>query len=482
MLQKLEKTLFFVFLILIPFQIRTFLVNNGEWNSVFVYLGDIVLFLVFVLFVMRKLKINKFQISNFKFQKDNLLLIIFLVIAFISIFVSTGTKISAFRWLKLVEFVMLFMYITLNYGPKAPKVLGPRTNILRILVLGGVFQAVLAIAQFIKQGNIGIKFIEAGVFRPNLPGVANFSLNKELIMRSYGSFSHPNVLSAFILLAIFCLYTILISNFEFRISNQILISKIRKFNQNSKLKIQNFVLLFSLPILIFGLFLTFSRGTIMVFLVGSLAMFLIEFFKLRKLEHTEQRLKNGKKLIKLFGLVIVSCALAVVILFPYIRARFFTISLQEQAIDLRFFYNKIALSMIKDKPILGIGMGNFVNYSHNYSTFLRAALKMLSISGPIAEGDLGQNQIPDWIFQPEHNIYLLIASEIGILGLIIFLIFIGRILLQEIKKVFRGEIVSCVLVLVFCFLIMALADHYFWTLQSGGIMFWLALGLIKIND
>lgn len=456
MLQKLEKTLFFIFLILIPFQIRMFLVNSSpkslsaiglsEWNSIFVYLGDVVLFLIFVLFIIRTLKTKQSLISKSESLKRHWLLIIFLIIAFISIFVSSATRVSAFRWLKLVEFVMLFVYMTINYGPKAPRVLGPRTNILKILVLGGVFQAILAIAQFIKQGSIGIKFIEAGTLNPNSPGVANFILNGAKIMRSYGSFSHPNVLSAFILLAIFCVYGLLIG---------------------SRFEVRSFTFLLSLPILIAGLFLTFSRGTIMVFLLGSMMMFLIEFFKLRKLEHTEQRLKDGKNLTKIFVLFFVSCLLVIMVLFPYVKARFFTISLQEQAIDLRFFYNRMALSMIKEKPILGIGIGNFVNYSHNYSIFLRAAANVAGVD---------PNQIPEWIFQPEHNIYLLIASEIGILGLIVFLIFLATNCIKMLRKV------NPLVVLFFGFLIMALSDHYFWTLQAGGVIFWLALGLTRIND
>ncbi len=444
MLQKLEKILFFIFLILIPFQLRTFVRSNpavnGEWNSFFIYLGDIILFLVVILFLIRKLKTKQFSISNFQFSKRHLLLLGFLLIAFVSIFISSATKISIFRWLKLAEFIILYIYVSEQIKSQKLKI----KNILQIIFYSGVFQAVLAIAQFIKQSSIGIRFIEAGVFDPNSPGVANFILNGDKILRSYGSFTHPNVLAGFLLLVIFCGYKILltrISNFKFQISKLIL------------------------PILIFGLFLTFSRTAIVVFGTMSLLMFLIEFLKLRKLEHTEQRLNDGKKLIKLFGLFLVSCVLVIVILFPYIKARFFTISMQEQAIDLRFFYNKMAIQMIKEKPVLGIGVGNFVNYSQNYPVYTKAALKMIGEN---------TNQIPDWIYQPVHNIYLLIASEMGILGLLVFLIFI---ILNIWRSNLRWEVRPLTILFV-VFLIIALTDHYFWTLQQGAIIFWLGLALI----
>jgi len=450
MLLKIEKILFYLFLILIPFQIRVFLVNAGnEWNSIFLYLGDLVFGLVLILWLVRINKKEIFGGLTSENRRLNLLLLIFLVIAFISIFFSPATKISAFRWLKLVEFAALFVYVLFNYGPKASSVLGPRTNIFKILVLGGVFQSILAIAQFIKQGSIGIKFVEAGVYNPNSPGVANFVLNGEKILRAYGSFPHPNVLAGFLLMAIFCFYGLFLQ---------------REFKGNSKGikgKSRGLVIVSCFLVIVFGLFLTFSRTAIIIFLIISLIMFL--WFGLRSPDKSRRR-----RMVGLFFIFLVSCLISTAILFPYLKARFFTISLEEQAIDLRFFYNKMALSMIKDKPLLGIGIGNFVNYSKNYETYLRAAERMLEMGN---QGEI--KGVPDWVFQPVHNIYLLTGSEMGIIGLMVFLGFIGIILL----KGFKGS--SCFFFLISCFLIIALADHYFWTLQQGGIMFWLALALAR---
>ena len=96
--------------------------------------------------------------------------------------------------------------------------------------------------------------------------------------------------------------------------------------------------------------------------------------------------------------------MCLIILFPYVKARFFTITFEEQAIDLRFFYNKIALAMIKESPVSGVGIGNFVWHSQNYETFLVAASKIASMVGQGGEG----REVPEWIYQPVHNIYLLI--------------------------------------------------------------------------
>lgn len=385
-------------------------------------------------------------------KKKDIFLLLFLAIAGISLFATSSLGISAFRLVKLIEFVLLYIYVCSN-----PKSQIPNPKLLRVVFYSGVLQAVLAVAQFVRQGSIGIKFIEAGIFSPDSPGVANFVLNGEKIMRSYGSFPHPNVLAAFLLLAIFCFYSIFLR---------------REIQGDSKgIKGVSFIVSWFL-VVVFGLFLTFSRTAIAVFGAMSLLFFLIKFFQTR-----------DKRIMKLFGLFVIACVLAIAILFPYIKARFFTISLQEQAVDLRFFYNRIALSMIKEKPILGIGIGNFVNYSHNYLAYLKAAQKMLNIGEP--KGNQREIKvIPDWIFQPEHNVYLLIASEIGIFGLLAFLGFLVMVTTKgmqgEIKgnsKGIDGNQGGIFLFLIFCFLIIALADHYFWTLQQGGIMFWLALAL-----
>jgi O-antigen ligase len=413
---------------------------TNEWNSFFIYLGDIVFFLVFLLFLIRTRK------TRFNFAKKNWFLLVFILIAFISIFISSATKISIFRWLKLIELIILYIYIISNSKSQTPnhayRQAGSKSffnNILYVIFYSGVFQSILAIAQFIKNGSIGIKFIEASVFDPNSPGVANFILNGDRILRSYGSFTHPNVLAGFLLLSAFCFYWLFLKN-----------------------QSKNLIPVLGFLFLVAGLFLTFSRTAIIVFGVMSMIMFLFKLFKLRKLEHTEQRLEDSKKLVKLFCLVVASCLLAIIILFPYIKARFFTISLEEQAVDLRFFYNKMAIEMIKEKPILGIGIGNFVNYSQNYPVYTKAALKMTGEN---------TNQIPEWIYQPVHNIYLLITSEMGILGLLAFLGFVGWNLIRGRKNI-------CFLSLVSCFLIVSLVDHYFWTLQQGAIMLWLGLALI----
>jgi O-antigen ligase len=459
MLPKLEKFLFYLFLFLIPFQIRATIIWQGsEWNSIFLYLTDLLL-IGFLFFGF----INK----RISFKKTDILLFLFLLIAGISIFASSNLGVSIYRFVKLLEFAFLYIYVRNpevrlpQSGGFQPRILEERDygarsikGICKALIASGVFQAILAIAQFYKQSSLGIRFIEAGKYLPGAPGVATFISNDAKILRAYGSFPHPNVLAGFLLLAIFCFYYLWIFNAI-----------------KGRFRYMLHVMCYGL--MVFALFVSFSRTTIFVFLIISFVFLLIRFFQMRQLYHTEERLLAGKRLMILALFFIVFSALSSTALLPYMKTRFLTISLKEEAIDLRFFYNKIALAIIKDKPILGIGVGNFVNYSQNYPAFLRAANAMLSGGGQ------GNIEIPSWLYQPAHNIYLLIASEIGILGLLVFLLFIAKKLLPEVGRIFKTSTeINSFLFLVSCFLIIGLLDHYFWTLQSGSLMFWFGLALI----
>ncbi len=88
------------------------------------------------------------------------------------------------------------------------------------------------------------------------------------------------------------------------------------------------------------------------------------------------------------------------------------------------------------------------------------------------------NQV--WQWQPIHNIYLLMASETGILGLIVFLIFITKLLIAKVKFILKNKNseILAVVMMFFSLLGFGLFDHFLWTLQPGRLMLWLVLGIM----
>jgi len=422
--------LFYLFIFSIPFQTREVLFFASpegkflEWNSGFLYFTDLLLIGIFVLWLARLICV---RLSLTHIRKGDFLLIGFFLVAGLSLIASQNIGLSVYQIIKLAEFVLLFLYIKYNLEFLKIK------KILTIFVASGAFQALLAIAQFFSQSSLGLKHFEAGIFNANIPGVATFFVQGVKFIRAYGTAPHPNVLAVFLLVSIFAIYALLLLNREKRITRLL------------------YALCFILCAL--GLFLTFSRAVILVFVAGSLLFFLVAFFKFKEL-------KSG--IIGLLLLFIVVCLMFTILFWPEFQARFLTMSAKEQAVTLRVYYNDIALSVIKEKPVLGLGLGNFTWYLFN-----NYQLKEF------------------WLYQPVHNLYLLIAVEIGIVGLIVFLIFIAKILLKGLKKIQNslGERektqIICFLFLVSCFLFLGLIDHYFWTIQQSRLLFWVVLGIIS---
>ncbi len=178
-----------------------------------------------------------------------------------------------------------------------------------------------------------------------------------------------------------------------------------------------------------------------------------------------------------------------------------------QSITNRILYNNIAINIINEHPIIGIGGKNFTLQMQAYYN----------------------EPLEWWQFQPVHNIYLLITSELGIFGLILFLLPIYLIIKNaylntnhEIvsrlpaeanilntmanPKLYKpivsretiyteaqaGETISksakvgetilvqiSLISILIGFLFIGLFDHYFWTLQQGQLTFWLVLGAIS---
>lgn len=415
---SLEKILFYVFILSIPFQTRKVLFAFStdkflEWNSGFFYFTDLLIISILFLWIIRLVRTK----SDF-LGKSDFWLFGFFLIAGLSLITSQNIELSIYQLIKLTEFILLFLYIKRNLEFLKIK------KILTIVVASGVFQSLIAIAQFFNQSSLGLKYFEAGIFNANIPGVATFFVEGTKFIRAYGTTPHPNVLAVFLLFSIFCLYSLWKSDF-------------RGKSDFAKLIIHNscFIILF------LGLLLTFSRAVILVFIAASLLYFLINILLKRKI-------------VSLLILFAVVCCLFTVLFWPEVSARFLTISTKEQAVTLRVYYNDIAISTIKEKPLLGLGLGNFVwHLLNNYQ------LKEF------------------WLYQPVHNLYLLIASEIGIFGLIFFLVFLARIIFKNLTRL--SLVNACFLFIISCFLLLGLIDHYFWTIQQSGLLFWIVLGILK---
>lgn len=436
---KFERLIFYLLIFSIPFQTRLIIRSWGlpgygnlfsEYNSVFFYFTDILIGLLLIGWILRSKLIKKGQRY---FSSVTLWLFGFFFIAFLSLFKASNTGVTLYQFVKLAEFIFLFFYLKSNFS------FFNFRKILGAFVASGVFQALLAAGQFFSQSDLGLKHFEPGKLGADISGVATFWTNGVKVIRAYGTFPHPNVLAAFLLVSIFSLYIL----YLFRS---------KKFESN----LGEGILDILLAVLILGIFLTFSRTILFVFVLLNVFLFLYILVR-----HFKKRDVPAKKALGFFLLLIVFGSLLTVLFWPEISSRL-ELSLSDQAVGLRVFYTDTALFMMRDNPFLGVGMGNFVWRMGDY--FKHEALNLEKYG---------------WVFQPVHNIYLLIASEIGLIGLILFAGFLFSLIRNIYLKIKNNVLVPIFLSLIFCFLFIAFFDHFFWTLQQGRLMFWIILAIIS---
>ena len=345
--------------------------------------------------------------------------------------------------------------------------------------------------QFARQSSLGLEIFHESTLAVGLKGVAQINAGGMEFIRAYGTFPSPNVLAGFLGICLFFVFYLFLK----KGSGQYYLlahsrpasaglrgsgyfappsaetmpkqsSNPREGNTVHSLKVaflEKYLLSLSLFVLSFGLMLTFSRGVIVFFIFTSV-LFFVGVFLLEKLK------KYKTQAIKLAVLVVVSWLFVIAVAWPEVSSRFLESTISEPAIQERLFFNKVGTDTISQnysQLFFGVGIGNFVNH---YMQFVPG--------------------LAPYLYQPVHNIYILIASEVGILGLVAFIVFLAALLWKSIKRLLpsitiqdahdREHLVYVFsLLLVACFvLFIGMYDHYFWTLQQGGLMFWITLGLL----
>jgi O-antigen ligase len=334
--------------------------------------------------------------------------------------INSQIGLNIYFFFKILELFVLHETFK-NYGHSYKDI------IAKTLVLFGFLESLLAIFQFLYQRSLGFYKIGEQHIDPLTLGVAKIGLNMLKFVRGYGTFPHPNLLSAFLFTCtIFGLYLLL----------------------GAKSKIQRIYYSIILVFTIFGLFITFSRAGLL-----ALAVTLIVFFLLN-IRQTGLQRKIGLPAV----IALVTILSASLLLKPFILAR--TDLSTDQSAKERIFYTKIGLKIIKAHPITGTGIGTSVLHMKQYS--------------PV--------ELKPWEIQPIHNYFLLAAAELGIVGAIILIyLFISYLknlfLLVWNKNTFSIYRLSLLCILI-GYLILMFFDHYFYTIEQTQILLWMVLGLV----
>jgi O-antigen ligase len=380
----------------------------------------------------------------------NSYIIIFLIgFIVLNVLFSQTPQVAIYKWIKLFEFGLFGLYIVKTK---------PNLSIISFLLsVAIIYSSIIAIFQFYFQHSLGgiIWWLGERTFNLNTPGIARFNLclGKDCreVLRSYGTFPHPNVLGGFLVVSL-----ILIIN---QLVNQISNIKYQILNMHFKYQIVCWTYIASGFLGFIGLILTFSRSAWGVGIAGLLIVVLKQHYPgyfFNKFKLSELKIKNYELRAKLLFIIFL-------ILIPvsyFLIQLGATINLNSESLVVRNELNLASLNMFVHSPILGVGLGNYLVNLPNY---------------------LVKHQV--YFIQPVHNIYLLLLSEVGFVGvglLVMIIIFALKYEVRIIKcepKVDKN-IRFMILASLFMILVLGLFDHYPLTLQQGQLMTTLIFSLL----
>ncbi|MFI5265127.1 MAG: O-antigen ligase family protein [Candidatus Levyibacteriota bacterium] len=385
-----------------------------DYLSPSIYVSDILILLLFIL-SFKKVFSN---ILSRKFLSTPLLLLFVLVLA-LPLFYAASFQALLFGLLKSFEFFYVGLYLATQITKK------DLPTIIEIFAFLGVLESILGIAQFINQGSLGsvLYFVGERYYTASSIGAAVMNTGQGLLVRPYGTFSHPNILAFFLFIAVV----------------------LSTYGMHHAKRLRRYLLLASVLILEAGLFLTFSRTV----LVANI-LFLLYAFGYVSIKESKGKLRRG---LFVFFLILFTAGYIL-----FFNNRFLDVSSFIKDFLPRQDLMNISFSAIQKFPLFGAGLNNLYYYE--------AAL---------------QKNFSSVYLQPVHNVFLLIFAQTGLVGGVIFVYFMTVVFLKNVSRVrFEKKIFSYLevpLVLFSSLLFVGLFDHFFLTIEQGQLLFAVILGL-----
>jgi len=459
---KLIEYLFYLFVFLLPWQTRwivsDFLIGGEVWEygRISIYGFDLVFVILLACYLVKSVKVSKCPVSEYpvlasirQSSRSGSKSFVFLLLCFFA-FMSilwADNKILSFYWgLRILQGITLVWLMSkINFS---------HLKLMASFVLSMGFSAALGIYQFLTQSAFASKWLGLAVHSATVLGQSVVEVQGERWLRAYGSLPHPNILGGFCLVAlIFLAYYILKTQ-------QGLFSQ-----TNKKTKIIRLLLIIrpqrlsvamvgvaSYLLLITGAFFSFSRsawlGLVLVDFIGSWIL----------LKYGSEKVKQLVKRLWVYGTILFF--IFIFTCWPLVMTRLnmgVPARLELKSNEQRLEGYSDAFDIIKSHPVLGVGLGNYTNEL--------------------------QKMYPDkpaWVYQPVHNIYLLILAELGMVG-VLFAILLACYFIKSVK-VLEYPVSKSFVFLFFCFFVfMFFFDHFWWTLPSGTLLVFLSVGWVISN-
>ncbi len=327
---------------------------GGASSSLVVNLVD---FPIIVLFFVWLVDLATEKVTLPKWQTLDTLIVLFILASALSVFNTEEYALLFFEELRYLKYFLVLWMLRTYFQDE-------QTIVYALYVVGLVagFQFLLALLQYFLF--FTLPFPVGGVSGSQYDVISN-----TLILRVSGTVGHCNTFAAYLLFPITISFVLLLSRYPM------------------------FIRVMAAGIFVascIALVLTFSRnGWMNTFFAVSLLLILGAYVK---------RISSGAifGLFVLLMLVLVGLLLSGVMDIVLIRI----FEDDGKAYDSRWDLIKVALEMLYQHPVIGIGLNSFEENMSSFDT----------------------TGVTNIIQQPVHNILFLIAAETGLLGLLLFLL------------------------------------------------------------
>ncbi|NGX50319.1 MAG: hypothetical protein K1060chlam2_00160 [Chlamydiae bacterium] len=323
-----------------------------------------------------------------------------------------------------------------------------RPTFYAVLVVAAI-ESIIGTGQFFMQHDLGLQFLSEKLLSPHMQNMATFWLpthkeffggllpwipeGQKVILRAYGTFSHPNMFGSYLSISLFISYYVFLTS-EKRWAERLLYALI--------------------PLQILTLVLTFSRGSLFSWIIASLVFFSIHFTKKMALSPQAKR-----KLLKLGACILVGSICVFALTYSNLVERGGVINRSELSIASdrgRILLFQLALLLFLHSPLIGVGYNGFGHVPY----------------GTLSPEFVGANPMAS----NAHSIYLQTLSETGLIGLSLFLLFILSLYKPYLR--IRFSLLSLTLGSIFLSLLLCgLVSHHLLTQILGRLIFFLFAGL-----
>lgn len=427
-IQTLTKYGILSLVFLIPLQTR-WIIKQGilagsswEYGTISLYGTDILFLLVFALFLFGyggEDAHPRFRGAVKRPSSIWFTLVAFLIISFLSIYWAGNQEVAIIAFIRLLEGAGLFWMIWKMSWKK---------QMMIAWIASAVGQSILAIWQMIVRYIPANKWFGLAAQDPGILGTPVIETAVSRSLRAFGSFPHPNILGGFLIIALVFL-------FYFYAVHACRRGNVSSPTWNWQLALS----VASILVITTGMCLSFSRSAWLALVLVIITLFIFQ---------------KNRAIVARYALLILIPAIVFTVLAPDLVFSRLSLGDRVEAISVsqRSAQYIESFKLVKDYFLQGVGIGNYTSAIYD-------------------QVDSGKKY---WEYQPAHNSFLLILTEIGVFGLLVFVILLIYLVKNiGIKKNPLG------LAILTSLLILLIFDHYSWSLRAGALILWSGLGLLR---